>query len=412
MTTGAPAAPTAPTTPTAGDHERADATPASTTLLAAIARYARSLYRLRRGNHVRLLCDGGETFPAMLAAIAGARQSIHLETYIFEDDRTGRRFADALIERAGAGVAVRIIYDAIGSFGMADAFADRLRAAGVQLIEYHPVAPWRARFNLSRRDHRKILVVDDELGFTGGLNISDDYAALDDGGAGWHDLHCELRGPVVIDLARLFRRTWLAEGGAPYRTPEHPREDEPRPGTIAARVVDNSKRRRRGAIRRAYLTAIGAAQRTIWLENAYFLPDLGMRRALAQAVLRGVEVVVIVPGRNDVRLVKYAGLYVYPRMTARGIKILSWRGPMMHAKMASIDGVWTCIGSYNFDARSLRYNLEVVAEVIDDQVGAASARQFAADRAQADAIDRAAWQRLAWWQQALAWLAYRIRGWL
>ena len=207
MTPGAPAA---LTTTTAVDGARADATPASTTLLAAIARYARSLYRLRRGNHVRLLRDGGETFPAMLAAIGGARQSIHLETYIFEDDRTGRRFGDALIERAGAGVAVRIIYDAIGSFGMADAFADRLRAAGIQLIEYHPVAPWRARFNLSRRDHRKILVVDDDVGFTGGLNISDDYAALDDGGAGWHDLHCELRGPVVIDLARLFRRTWLA----------------------------------------------------------------------------------------------------------------------------------------------------------------------------------------------------------
>lgn len=406
MTLGAPAG------EAAGERAASDATPASTTLLAAIARYARSLYRLRRGNQVRLLCAGGETFPAMLAAIAGARRSICLETYIFEDDRTGRRFGDALIERAGAGVTVRVIYDAIGGFGMADAFVDGLRAAGVQLIEYHPVAPWRARFNLSRRDHRKILVVDDELGFTGGLNISDDYAPIADGGAGWHDLHCELRGPVVIDLARLFRRTWIAEGGASYRAPDHPREDAPRPGAIAARVVDNSKHRRRGAIRRAYLTAINAAQRTIWLENAYFLPDRGMRQALARAVARGVEVVVIVPGRNDVRMVRYAGLYVYPKMTARGIQILIWRGPMMHAKMACIDGVWTCIGSYNFDARSLRYNLEVVAEVIDLQVGAASARQFAADRVETDAFDQAAWRRLSWWEKALAWLAYRIRGWL
>ncbi|HVV84350.1 MAG TPA: phosphatidylserine/phosphatidylglycerophosphate/cardiolipin synthase family protein [Kofleriaceae bacterium] len=385
---------------------------ARTTLLAAIARYARSTYRLRRGNDVRLLRAGAETFPAMLAAIAKAQRSICFETYIFEDDRTGGRFAEAFIERVAAGVRVRFLYDAIGGFGLHDAFLGRMRDAGVELIEYHPVAPWRARFNLANRDHRKILVVDDEVAFTGGINVGDDYAAVAEGGAGWHDLHCELRGPVVIDLARLFRRTWIAEGGAPYPPPPYPPDDAKAPGTVAVRVVDNMGRRRRGAIRRAYLTAIAAAQRTVWLENAYFLPDRGLRRALARAAARGVEVAVIVPGRIDVRAVAYAGLYVHRKLAARGIKLMVWRGPMMHAKTAIIDGVWGCIGSFNLDSRSLRYNLEVVVEVIDDQVGGVLERQFALDRSRCDPFDPTAWSRLPWWRRLLAWMAAQVHNWL
>lgn len=386
--------------------------PASNTLLATIARYARSTYRLRRGNQVRILRAGGEAFPAMIAAISAARTSISFETYIYEHDGTGQRFADALIERARAGVTIRFIVDAIGGFGMDAAFVARLREAGIQMLEYHPVAPWRKRFNLVNRDHRKILVIDDEVGFTGGINIGDEYAAVSDGGAGWHDVHCELRGPVVIDLARVFRRTWLGEGGAPYPAPAYPRDDAERPGTIAARVVDNSKRRRRGAIRRAYLNAISAAQQTIWIENAYFLPDRGLRRALARAVARGVEVAVIVPGKNDVQAIRYAGLYLYGKLAARGIKVLRWRGPMMHAKTAVIDGVWTCIGSYNLDSRSFRYNLEVVVEVLDDQIGAEMQRQFTSDRAATDAFDPLSWSRLPWYRRLLSWMAFQVHGWL
>ena len=395
-----------------GRRAREAPIPASTTLRAAVARDARGTDRLRIGNQVRLLRAGGETFPAMLAAIAGARRSICFETYIYEDDRTGQRFAEALLERAAAGVQVRFIYDAIGGFSLGAAFVERLRRGGVQMIEYHPVAPWRKRFSLQHRDHRKILVIDDEVAFTGGINVGDDYAALADGGRGWHDLHCELRGPVVIDLSRLFRRTWVAEGGAPYPAPPYPPDDAPRPGTVAARVVDNSGRRRRGAIRRAYLTAIAGAERSIWLEHSYFLPDRGLRRALARAVARGVEVAVIVPGKSDVEAIRYAGLYLYRRLVARGLKILQWRGPMMHAKTAVIDGVWTCIGSYNLDSRSLRYNLEVVVEAIDDEVGAEMDRQFTADRVHTDAFELDAWTKLPWWRRALAWLAYRFFGWL
>ncbi len=389
-----------------------DLVPAPQTLLAAIARYTRSVYRLRRGNRIAVLQAGGETFPAMLRAIAGARRSIVLETYIFEDDRTGTRFAEALIERAKAGVTVRMIYDAMGSIYLAPAMPARLRAAGVEVLEYHPYQPWRKRFNINNRDHRKILVVDDEVAFAGGINLSDDYAAIADGGKGWHDVHCELRGPAVADLARLFRRTWLAEGGKPYPAPPPADEHPVEPTNLACRVVDNAKRRRRGAIRRAYLTAFRAAREHILIENAYFLPERGMRRSLARAVRRGVEVSIIVPLRSDVRAIEYAGLYGYRWLARHGIRMLRWTGPMMHAKTVVVDGVWSTIGSYNFDARSLHYNLEVVVEIIDPGVGTEMERRFRADERNTTPYDEAAWRRLPWWRKALAWLAFRFRTWL
>src|SRR5262249_44884568 len=153
----------------------------------------------RLGCEVSVLRDGAATFPAMLAAIAGARRSICLETYILASDGTGDRFKAALIERARAGVTIRVIYDAVGSFGISGTWIDELRAAGIEVIDFNPIAPWRARFNLSHRDHRKLLVIDDEIGFTGGLNIANDYAPVDDGGVGWHDIHCQVRGPIVRD---------------------------------------------------------------------------------------------------------------------------------------------------------------------------------------------------------------------
>ncbi len=398
-------------------RDRDDATPLAVALPdasappVALRRYLTGLQRLRAGNQVALLRGGGETFPAMLAAIAGAKRQVLLETYILEHDRTGDRFAAALRERARAGIDVRLIYDGLGGAGLASAWLDALRRDGVRIVEYHPIAPWRRRFNFFNRDHRKILVVDDEVAFTGGLNISDDYAAVEDGGRGWHDLHCVLRGPVVFDLSRLFRRTWLRNDGASYPPPARPDWQRPGPG-VFGRILDNTQRRRRRAIRRAYINAIDGARDRALLENAYFLPQGVMRRALARAVDRGVDVRVIVPGRSDVKVVEYAGLYVYRRLARLGVKIYRWRGAMMHAKAAVIDGVWSAVGSYNFDARSLFYNLEVVAEILDPAFGATLVAQFERDQLACDAFDLASWTRLPWWKKSLAWLAYQFEQWL
>ena len=256
-----------------------------------LQRYARSAARWRPGCEVTVLRDGEETYSAMLAAITHARRTVCLETYILASDRTGDRFKIALVERARAGVQVRVLYDAVGSFGLSSAWLDDLRAAGIEVVEFNPIAPWRARAGLSHRDHRKILVVDDELAFTGGLNVANDYASIGDGGAGWHDMHCRVRGTVVLDLARLFRRTWLRAGGKTYPAPpsaDRAPAGDPA-GTSFARVIDNTTRRRKPAIRRAYLHVIKAARESVLIQNAYFLPDRGLRRALVHAAAQGEQ---------------------------------------------------------------------------------------------------------------------------
>jgi cardiolipin synthase len=375
-----------------------------------LQRFARTKTRWRAGCEVTVLRDGGATFPAMLEAIANARTSICLETYILAADRTGDRFKLALVERARAGVKVRIIYDAVGSFGLSTAWVDDLRTAGCEVIDFNPIAPWRARFNLSHRDHRKSLIVDDEVAFTGGLNIANDYASVADGGVGWHDMHCRVKGPIVRDLARLFRRTWLRSGGAMYPPP--PRVAEIGTGASFVRLLENTGLRQRTAIRRTYLHVIRTARESLRIHNAYFLPDRGLRRALIRAAARGVDVQIVVPGHSDVRLIEWAALYVLRRLASRGVKILRWRGVMMHAKTAVVDQTWSTIGSYNFDAQSRFNNLEVCVEILDPAVGKQLVAEFDHDIANCDPYDEAVWQSLPFWRKAFAWVAYRLRRFL
>ena len=366
--------------------------------------------RLTRGNAVVPLNDGVEAFPAMLDAIARSRRTVCLETYIIESDETGELFASAMIDAARRGVAVRFIRDAIGSFGLSDSFIERLDQAGVQSIEFHPVAPWRERWNLSRRDHRKILIVDDEVGFIGGINISNDYAAEEAGGAGWRDVQCEIRGPAVRDLARLFRRVWVREGGAHYELASALTETTG--GGSLVEIVDNRELKKRWAIRRAYTQAINRASESICISNAYFLPDRGVRRALEKAVERGVAVRVIVPARSDVKAIQYAGEYMYGRLIGKGIEILCWTPAMMHSKTAVIDRQWSAIGSYNLDNRSLLYNLEVVAVILDRTLGRQMHETFEADAARCVALTPERYARRGWFRRALAWAFYQLRKWL
>jgi len=405
--TAAPAVPSVP---------EAVRDPASAALVvplpAELRPYARAVQGWRTRCGVTVLREGGETYPAMLAALAAAQHSICFETYILAADLTGDRFKAVLIDRVKAGVAVRIIYDAVGSLGLSDSWVDELRAAGCEVIDFNPIAPWRRRFRLSHRDHRKIIVVDDRVGFTGGLNIANDYAAVEDGGVGWHDMHCRVTGPIVLDLARMFRRNWLRCGGTSYRNPAAPAGEPDGPdehGGPFVRLLDNTRRRQRTAVRRAYLHVIKAARTRVLIQNAYFLPDLGVRRALARAAARGVDVRVLVPGRSDVRLIEWAGMYVFRRLARRGIRVYLWRGVMMHAKTATVDALWSTIGSYNFDAQSRFNNLEVTVEILDPSTGQSLVRCFERDITNADPFNEETWLSLPWWRKGLAWLAYRLR---
>ncbi len=377
-----------------------------------LAPYARTQQRWRAGCDVTVLRDGGATFPAMLAALATAEESICLETYILAADQTGDRFKAVLIERARGGVKVRLIYDAVGSFGLPSSWIDDLTAAGCEVIAFNPIALWRRRFRLSHRDHRKVIVVDNHLAFTGGLNISDDYASIADGGVGWHDMHCRVTGPIVFDLARMFRRTWIRAGGARYATVQRGATAAPGTGACFVRLLDNTLRRQRGTVRRAYLHVIRAARTSVLIQNAYFLPDRGLRRALARAAQRGVDVRIVVPGHSDVRVIEWASMYVLRGLARNGVKILRWRGPMMHAKTATVDTTWSTIGSYNFDAQSRFSNLEVTVEILDPATSQELASNFEQDVANCDLFSEETWRRLAWWRKALAWVSYRLRRFL
>jgi len=373
--------------------------------------YARSPLRWRVGCEVTVLADGAETYPAMLEAMSGAKRSICFEIYILAADRTGDRFKEVLVERARAGVAVRVMYDAVGSFGLPGSYVAELRAAGCEVIDFNPIAPWRRKMRLSHRNHRKVIVIDDEIAFTGGLNVANDYAAISDGGVGWHDMHCRVRGAIVLDLARMFRRTWLRCGGTRY-APVPPSSTAAAVGNAFVRLLDNTLRRQRATVRRAYLHVIKAARSSVLIQNAYFLPDRGLRRALSRAVARGVDVRIVIPGHNDVRLLGWASMYIARKLARRGVKMLRWRGPMMHAKTAVVDGTWSTIGSYNFDAQSRFSNLEVTVEILDGSTSTALVAQFHKDELQCDPFDEAAWKALGWWQRALAWFGYRFRRWL
>jgi cardiolipin synthase A/B len=366
---------------------------------------------LRPGHRVRVLVDGVEAFPAMLAAIQRARRFVHLETYIIRADRVGRLFASALAERARAGVQVRLMYDGFGAFPLSSVYLADLRRAGVETLEYRPVGGRRWTWKRwLRRDHRKVLVVDGQRGFLGGINIADDYAPTNLGGRGWRDTHCRIEGPIVADLESLFRATWHLAGGATYPAfPRHADESVAVPGSELANTVALDDRGRRSGIRRHIIHALARARESVWINSAYFVPDRGLRRAFRSAAGRGIDVRILVPGASDVRSVQWAGEYTYAGLLRGGVRLYQWSLAHMHAKTMVVDDAWTMIGSYNLDYMSLFWNMEVVVEVIGEVTARRMREMFLADvdRSQELALD--SWRRRSPLRRFLSWLFYRFR---
>ena len=374
-------------------------------------RYASDPARVRTGNRARLLRDGAAAFPEMLAAIAAAKKHVTLAIYIFASDDVGEQFAAALSERAKAGVSVNVLYDAIGSSEASYAIFDGMRAAGVNVIEYHPIRPWQPRWGWWRRDHRKILVIDGETGFTGGINIAKQYAPPEKGGGGWRDTHVRLEGPVVGDLQRFFMATWRRAGGRRL-----PKRDYLPPlrqaGATPARVVGNTLVFNRWAIRRAVLAALREARKSIWIANAYFVPDHGVLAELLRARARGVDVRIMVPRKTDVKVVAFASRSYYQVLLDEGIRIFEWNGPMLHAKTMVVDGVWSTVGSFNLDRWSLLNNLEVTVSLFDPEVAAELERMFTADTERCSEIDPTQWRIRRTRDRILEWLAGWLSPWL
>lgn len=352
------------------------------------------------GNDVHLLADGPATYRAMLESIAHARRYVHMETYIFDDDDEGRRFADALIAARQRGAAVAVMIDAVGTLGTADTLFDRMREAGVQVVVFNPVNPVRARAGWSpnQRNHRKILVVDGLVGYLGGLNVSSVYSSGSNPGKDgresqpWRDTHIRIEGPAVAELERVLLAGWESQKGPPLEhTDFFPQV--PRQGDLAVRILANQPDRSDGYT--VYLTLMSAfesAQTSIHITMAYFVPDPAFIEVLMNAARRGVDVVLVLPGFSDSSLVFHAGRSHYEDLLEAGVKIYERRDALLHAKTAVVDGVWSTVGSSNMDWRSFALNYEVNAVILGPRFGAEMEALFERDVAAAQQVTLQEWR--------------------
>jgi cardiolipin synthase A/B len=372
------------------------------------------------GNQLRLLRNGSAAYPEMLSAIASAEQQILLEMYWFGSDVIGQKFAAALRAAAERGIEVSIIFDAVGSVGASAEMFAELERAGAQVIEYNPIAPWKRRFRLSRltrRDHRKILVIDGKTGFTGGINIADYWLPLDEGGAGWRDDMVRIDGPAVAGLSDCFARVWARLGGRKLLLTEallQPpvMERSRRIRLPAVRVLGQRFLRTQREISRAYLHYLRRAERRIFIANSYFVPDRRVLRALGQAARRGVDVRIIVPGQSDVDIVRHASRAVWGRLLRAGVRIFEWDESVLHAKTATVDGMWSTIGTFNFDYMSLRMNLEVNVSVLDARFAGRLEASFLTDFEVCREVLLADFRFRPLGQRLLEYIAYRLRKFL
>jgi cardiolipin synthase len=360
------------------------------------------------GDRVRLLRDGLEAFPAMLEAIANAESEVLLEMYWIGDDEVGARFREALAERARAGVRVRVIQDAVGSMGLVPAWWRSLVDAGGEVVEYHAVSPLDPRFRIERielRDHRKLLVVDSRLGFTGGINLADAWLPREEGGEAWRDDMIEVDGEATEELRTLFYRTWrkLTQQAVPLDVRPLSRRHK-RPVWVLA-----SQWRSRRSMHREYVRRIGHARSQVDIANSYFVPDRLVRAALFRAIRKGVRVRVLVPGKSDVPVVQFAVEALFDTLLRHGVEVWALPYAMLHAKTAVIDDEFTTIGSYNLDERSLRKNLEVNLAVEDREFARYVRSWYERDLDVSTRIDLHAWRRRSLARRGLEWAAYAMR---
>ena len=358
---------------------------------------------LTTGNQVQLLQDGPATYRAMFAAILAAKDHINLETYILDADEVGQQFVQALLDKQQQGVQVNLIRDSVGTLGVPPEFFKNLSDRGINVLEFNPVNPLAARnaWALNQRDHRKLLIVDGAIAFLGGINISSVYSggssskgsgANPNASVAWRDTDLQLRGPVVAEFQKLFLATWAKQNGPPLANSNFfPAPTSP--GKQVVRAIGSSPSDPFSLIYATLLSAIGSAETSVHITNAYFAPDPQLLAALGAAAARGVDVKLILPSQTDSWLVFHAGRAYYEQLLRSGVKIYERRGVILHSKTALVDGVWATIGSTNLDWRSFLHNEELNAVVLGTEFGSQVQAMFDKDLAASDAITLAQWQR-------------------
>ena len=373
------------------------------------------------GNKVTLLVDGPATYGAMLKAIQNAKDHINLETYIFEDDEVGRRFADLLLQKQLEGVQVNLVYDSLGCSQTPAAFFKRLRDGGINTLEYNPINPAKARekWLLANRDHRKILIVDGSVAFTGGVNISRVYSSssLSAGehekkieGA-WRDTHVQIEGPAVAEFQKLFLDTWAREKG-PELSKSNYFPTLKREGKNLVEVVGSTPGQENRITYIMFVSAFVYAENFVHLTNPYFVPDKQTVKALTNAARRGVDVKIILPGISDEVTAFYAGRSHYTHLLKSGVKLYEHRDAMLHAKTAVIDGVWSTIGSTNMDLWSFLRNDEVNAVILGRDFANEMEAMFAKDLENSNQIDLVQWKKRPLLERLRERLSRFIQYWL
>jgi cardiolipin synthase len=377
------------------------------------------------GNRVSLLFDGPATMREMMAAARAATSNINLETYIFDQDEIGMQFADLLIEKQHAGVQVNVMVDAVGALATPAAFFERMRAAGIRVVVFNPVNPAKAKgkWEVNNRDHRKLMVVDGRIAFTGGINISSTYANsslfrskskaranVDGSKVGWRDTHIKIEGPAVAPLQYSFVNLWVAqEGGelakADYFPPLAPVGDKIL--RVLATGPDGDFE-----IYKSLLVAIGESKKAIHITSAYFVPDQQIVDALVAAAKRGVDVKLVLPGVSDHSMIRYAGQAFYDQLLAGGVKIFELQIAVLHAKTAVIDSAWSTIGSSNIDRRSFIHNYELNVVVVDPAFGRDMESAFAEDLRDCKEVTLEQWRHRPWGDRIREWGANLAGYWI
>ncbi|MBV6517316.1 MAG: Major cardiolipin synthase ClsA [Planctomycetes bacterium] len=315
---------------------------------------------IMEGNDVKLLEHGQPAFDAIIEAISAAKHHVHVEEYIFRDDRLGRELLDAMIERARAGIKVRLLVDAVGSFGNWRTIR-HLKKAGGEGAVFMPLLPWFKATFPNMRNHRKIVVVDGRVGFLGGLNVGEEYAGRRFRNRHWADAHLRIAGPAVSEVQRVFLEDWdFATGHMPEAAECFPMIEPC--GNSRVQILSGGPDDEQNALRQAYFAAITSADKNLKIATPYLVPDLAMREALKTAAMRGVDVTILTQGKPpDSWLTYWASRYYWDELLCSGVKLFEYQRGMMHAKMVLADHAWATIGSANLDNRSLRLNFEVTA---------------------------------------------------
>jgi cardiolipin synthase len=344
------------------------------------------------GNRVEVLLNGDQIFAAMLRDIRQARRTINFETYIYWSESIGREFSDALAERARAGVKVHVLLDFIGSMKMDEAAMNRMRAAGVELQRYHKPVWWKLA-RLNNRTHRKLLIVDGTVGFTGGVGIADKWRGQAQDAEHWRDTHFRVEGPVVGQMQAVFNDNWTKATGVVLDGPDYFPPLAPK-GDSAAQMFSSSPTGGSESMHLMYLMAITAARRSIYLSSAYFVPDELTVKALVAAAKRGVQVRILTPGKIiDSDVVRAASRERWGDLLKAGIRIAEYQPTMYHVKALVVDSLLVSVGSTNFDNRSFSLNDEANLNVLDAAFARAQEAVFDDDWRHARQVTLDGWQQ-------------------